>query len=43
MCVLGRHVNWVPCHHVMVCPQVVGGGKGLQIWRIAMNVLNKHS
>jgi hypothetical protein len=21
------HVRWVPCHHGMVCPQVVDGGK----------------
>jgi hypothetical protein len=27
----------------MVCPQVAGGGDGLQIWRIAMNILNKQS
>jgi hypothetical protein len=27
----------------MVCPQVVDGGDGLQIWRIAVNILNKQS
>jgi len=23
------HVNWVPCHHSMACPQVAGRGYGL--------------
>jgi hypothetical protein len=27
----------------MVCPQVVYGRDGLQIWRIAANILNKQS
>jgi len=30
-----------PCHNGMACPQVVDGGDGLQIWRVAMNILNK--
>jgi hypothetical protein len=25
----------------MACPQVVGGGYSLQIWRVAVNILNK--
>jgi hypothetical protein len=25
------------------CPQVADGGNGLQIWRIAANILNKQS
>jgi len=25
----------------MVYPQAVDGGKGLQIWRVAVNILNK--
>jgi hypothetical protein len=29
------HVRWVPCHHGMAHPQVVDGGDGLQIRRIA--------
>jgi hypothetical protein len=37
------HVKWVPCHHSMVRPQVVDGGDGLQIWRLAANILNKQS
>jgi hypothetical protein len=37
------HVKWVLCHHSMVWPQVVDGGDGLQIWRIAVNILNKQS
>jgi hypothetical protein len=37
------HVKWVPCHHGMVRPQVVDRGDGLQIWRVAANILNKQS
>jgi hypothetical protein len=37
------HVKWVLYHHSMVWPQVVDGGYGLQIWRIAVNILNKQS
>jgi hypothetical protein len=33
------HVKWVR-HHGMAC-QVGGGGDGLQIWRVAANILNK--
>jgi len=29
------------CHHSMACPWVVGGGDGLQMWRVAANILNK--
>jgi hypothetical protein len=36
-----NHVNWVPCHHGMARPQVADGGEGLQIWRVAVNILNK--
>jgi hypothetical protein len=31
------------CHHGMVCPQVVDGGDGLQIWRVVVNTWNKQS
>jgi len=31
-----------PCHHSMACPQIVIGGDGLQMWRVAVTVLNKH-
>jgi hypothetical protein len=34
---------WVPCHHGMARPQVADGGDGLQIWRLAANILNKQS
>jgi hypothetical protein len=27
----------------MACPQVVDGGDGLQIWKVAVNILNKQS
>jgi hypothetical protein len=30
-------------HHGMVCPQAADGGDGLQIWRVAANILNKQS
>jgi hypothetical protein len=33
-----RPGRWVPCHHGMARPQVVHGGDGLQIWRIAANI-----
>jgi hypothetical protein len=35
--------KWVPCHHGMARPQVADGGEGLQIWRVASNILNKQS
>jgi hypothetical protein len=37
------HVRWVPCRHGMACPQVADGGDGLQIWKVAGNILNKQS
>jgi hypothetical protein len=37
------HVKWVPCHHGMARPQVADGREGLQIWRVAVNILNKQS
>jgi hypothetical protein len=37
------HVRWVPCHHSLARPQVADGGDGLQIWRVAANILNKQS
>jgi hypothetical protein len=36
------HVTCV-CHHGMTRPQVSDGGDGLQIWRIAANILDHHS
>jgi len=33
----------VPCHHGMARPQVANGREGLQIWRVAPNILNKQS
>jgi hypothetical protein len=36
-------VRWVPCHRGMARPQVADGGEGLQIWRVAANILNKQS
>jgi hypothetical protein len=32
-----------PCHHGMARPRVADGGYGLQMWRMAANVLNKQS
>jgi hypothetical protein len=37
------HVKRVLCRHGMVRPRVADGGDGLQIWRVAANVLNKQS
>jgi hypothetical protein len=37
------HIKWVPCQHGMVHPQVADRGDGLQIWRVAANILNKQS
>jgi hypothetical protein len=37
------HVKWVPCHRGMTPPQVADGGDGLQVWRVAANILNKQS
>jgi hypothetical protein len=38
-----EHVEWVPCQHGMARPQVADGGDSLQIWRVAANILRKHS
>jgi hypothetical protein len=32
-----------PCHHSMAHRQVADGGDGLQIWRVAANILSKQS
>jgi hypothetical protein len=32
-----------PCHHGMARPQVADRKNGLQIWRLAANILNKQS
>jgi len=31
-----------PSHHGMVCPRVADGGDSLQVWRVAVNILDKH-
>jgi hypothetical protein len=41
--VITVNIRWVPCHHGMAPSQVVDGGEGLQTWRLAANMLNKHS
>jgi hypothetical protein len=38
-----HHVKWVPCYHGMARPVVADGGDGLQMWRVAANILNKQS
>jgi hypothetical protein len=40
---INTRVRWVPCHHGMARPQVADGGDGLQIWRVAANILTKQS
>jgi hypothetical protein len=41
--IISIQVKWVPRHHGMARPQVADGGDGLQIWRLAANILNKQS
>jgi hypothetical protein len=36
-------VKWVPCQHAMAHPQYMDRGEGLQIWKVAMTLLNKQS
>jgi hypothetical protein len=31
----------VPSHHSMACSWVADGGDSLQIWKVAVNILNK--
>jgi hypothetical protein len=38
-----EHVKWGPGHHGMARSQVADGGDGLQIWRVAANILNMQS
>jgi hypothetical protein len=42
-----NNISWPcsvgPCHHSTIQPQAVDGGDGLQIWRVAANVLNKQA
>jgi hypothetical protein len=33
--------KWVPYHHAMMHPHLLDIGDNLQIWRFAVNVLNK--
>jgi hypothetical protein len=37
------HVKWVHCHHGMARPRVADRRDGLQIWKVAANILNKQS
>jgi hypothetical protein len=37
------NVKWVRFHHHMACPQVADGGDGLQVSRVAANILKKQS
>jgi hypothetical protein len=36
------HVRWAPCHHSKARPQVADGGGGLQLCRVAANILPHH-
>jgi hypothetical protein len=38
-----NHVRWALCHHGMARHQIVDGGNGLQIWRVAANIMTKQS
>jgi hypothetical protein len=37
------HAKWGPYHHGMTRLQLAGGGEGLQIWKVAGNILNMPS
>jgi hypothetical protein len=37
------HIKWVSCHRGMARPRVADRGDGLQIRRVAANMLNKQS
>jgi hypothetical protein len=37
------YVKCVPCHHGMARPQIADEVSGLQIWRVAVNILYKQS
>jgi hypothetical protein len=37
------NMRWVPCHNGMARRWVADGEDGLQIWRVAANILNKQS
>jgi hypothetical protein len=41
LCLLHTSVTWVPCYHGIAHHQVVDGGDGPQLWKVAANVLNK--
>jgi hypothetical protein len=34
---------WVPCDHNKARPHVADRAEGLQMWRVAANILNKQS
>jgi len=36
-------LSWGSCHYGVAYLQVADGGDGLQIWRVAINGLNKES
>jgi hypothetical protein len=40
---VGDEAFWVACHQGMARPKITDGGDGLQIWRVAANILNKQS
>jgi hypothetical protein len=36
-------LSHIICHHGVARPQIADGGDGLQIWRVAANILNLQS
>jgi hypothetical protein len=38
-----QHVKCIPCHHGVARPRVAYGEDGLQICRVALNILNNQS
>jgi hypothetical protein len=37
----GQFSSFVPCHHGISCSRDADEGDGLQIWKVARNILNK--
>jgi hypothetical protein len=39
----GNHVRWVSCQHGIEHPQVADGGDGVELWKLAADILIKQS
>jgi hypothetical protein len=47
ICLLFQYITVLcyvgPSHHCMARPRVAVGGDGVQVWRVAVNILNNQS